>query len=669
MDDRFSLALAAHQRGDLHTAHELYNEIIRTESAHHQAIFYLGILHCQRQQQESGIALIKTAISLFPGSAHYHLGLAKVFIDCGDWRQAVSCCDRALSLENNLAEASFARGVALNLLGLRQEALQAYHDAIRNNPLHPGALNNLGLLCQGNGSLTEADSLFRRAIKAGRNFAEAHNNLGNLLKKTGKNSEALEQFRTAIAIRPDYAEAWSNMAGVYSAQGRQDEAYRCDQKAITLNPGHFQAHSNLLLSLHYQPNFTPEQIFANHKEWSAAHTADLPAPAPHANDRSRDRKLRLGYLSPDFRSHSVAFFIREILANHDHSRFEVFCYADVAREDEMTAGLKKFASTWQDVHGLPDERIASLVREDGIDILIDLAGHTAPSLMKVLARKPAPVQITYLGYPNTTGLSTVDYRLTDCIADPVGVTDHLHTEALIRLPEGFLCYSAPENSPPLTEPPVTKNGFITFGSFNAVAKINAVVVSTWAAIMNTVPASRLLLKSISLHDQDSRALLSEALARQGIEPGRLDLLATLPSRFDHLALYNEIDIALDTFPYNGTTTTCEALWMGVPTIALKGSSHVGLVGTSILSHVGLHDFIASTPEEYINLAGETCGRLDRLRELRAGMRDRLRKSPLMDGPGFTGKLENTYREIWRTWCDRQADVPQESCQETATAVL
>lgn len=653
MDDRFSLALAAHQRGDLNNAAELYNEIIRTESDHHQAIFYLGILHCQRQQQETGIELIKSAISLFPGSAHYHLGLAKVFIDCGDWRQAVSCCDRALSQENNLAEAYFAKGVALNLLGLRQEAQKAYRDAIRNNPLHPGALNNLGLLCQENGGLAEADDLFRRAIEAGRNFAEAHNNLGNLLKKTGNNSEALEQFRIALAIRPDYAEAWSNMAGAYSAQGRQDEAYRCDQQAITLNPGHFQAHSNLLLSLHYQPDFTPEQIFAKHKEWATTHTADLPAPAPHTNDRSRDRKLRLGYLSPDFRSHSVAFFIREILANHDHSRFEVFCYADVAREDEMTAGLKKFASTWQDVHGLPDERIAALVREDGIDILIDLAGHTAPRLMKVLARKPSPVQITYLGYPNTTGLSSVDYRLTDCIADPLSVTDHLHTETLIRLPKGFLCYTAPENSPPLSEPPVTRKGFITFGSFNAVAKINAAVVSTWAAIMKRVPASRLLLKSVSLHDQASRALISEAFARQGIEPGRLDLLATLPSRFDHLALYNEIDIALDTFPYNGTTTTCEALWMGVPTVVLKGRSHVGLVGASILSQVGLHDFIASTPEEYISLACKACARLDRLRELRAGMKNLLRSSPLMDGPGFTDKLESVYRQVWKARCDRQ----------------
>jgi predicted O-linked N-acetylglucosamine transferase (SPINDLY family) len=342
----------------------------------------------------------------------------------------------------------------------------------------------------------------------------------------------------------------------------------------------------------------------------------------------------------------VAHFIEPLLRHHDRAAVEVYCYAHVPRPDAFTEKLRGLADAWRDVTGLPENEIAEQLRADGIDILIDLAGHTAVELLPVFARRPVPVQGTYLGYANTSGLTTMDFRLTDALADPPGVTDALHTETLVRLPRGFLCYAPP---PEAAEPFVCK-GPLTFASFNYLAKATPEVVGLWARILKAVPGSRLILKSRPLSDPMAKERYLKLFEAHGIRADRLDLLGWIPAKDSHLVQYNRVHVALDPFPYNGTTTTCEALWMGVPVVTLAGRVHAARVGVSILSHVGFPELIARDHDEYVKIAAGLVQNTSRLAELRRTLRDRMRASPLLDGPGFARAVEGAYRERWRTWC-------------------
>ena len=345
----------------------------------------------------------------------------------------------------------------------------------------------------------------------------------------------------------------------------------------------------------------------------------------------------------------MAFFLEPILSTHDRVEFESVCYSDVKQPDAVTGRLRALAGEWRDIRGRSDDQVAELVRRDRIDILVDLAGHTAGNRLLVFARKPAPVQVTYLGYPNTTGLTSIDYRITDECADPTGAADRLHTEKLVRLKNGFLCYLPPEESPEVSPTPVLRNGTVTFGSFNQLPKLSNEVVRIWAATLSRVPGSRLLLKAHGFSNEETRSRFRERFAEHGITPDRLELRCDVPSTRSHLELYGEVDVALDPFPYNGTTTTCEALWMGVPVIAWAGPTHRARVGVSLLTGLGLAEWIAESRERYVELAVELAGDPARLDRIRHGLRDRMRQAPLMDGAGFTRGLEQAYREMWRSW--------------------
>ena len=353
--------------------------------------------------------------------------------------------------------------------------------------------------------------------------------------------------------------------------------------------------------------------------------------------------------SPDFCTHSVAFFIDPILAHHDRRHIEVTCYADVAVPDTTTTRLRTLADSWRNTCRLTDAQVAEMVRADGIDILVDLAGHTADNRLLVFARKPAPVQVTYLGYPNTTGLQTVDYRLTDAWADAEELPNG-YTEELVRLPHGFLRYAPPKEAPPVGRLPARETDYVTFGSFNNLPKVNPGVVARWSEILLAVPNSRLLLKTKSFNDEATQERYFGLFAQNGVGREHLDFIGHTPSSREHLALYNQVDIGLDPFPYNGTTTTCEALWMGVPVITLAGEVHAGRVGVSLLSSVGLTELIADTADQYISLAVELAGNVNRLSSLRANLRGRVAASPLCDGQTFTHALEAAYRSMWRRWC-------------------
>jgi predicted O-linked N-acetylglucosamine transferase (SPINDLY family) len=360
--------------------------------------------------------------------------------------------------------------------------------------------------------------------------------------------------------------------------------------------------------------------------------------------------LRIGYVSPDFRNHSVAYFIEPVIREHSPDNFDVICYSHSFVQDHVTESIKQSAGDWRDITRASDDVAYKLIREDGIDILIDLAGHTGNNRLPLFARKPAPVQISWIGYPATTGLSAIDYKIVDEYTDPSGITDQFYTERLLRLPDTFLCYLPDASIPAVGSLPALSSGYITFGSFNHFSKISPMVFSMWQDILRKIPTARLVIKTRSLSDPTVRDSVMKTFRNEGIAEERLELLSWSPSRREHLDLYNRIDIALDTFPYHGTTTTCEALSMGVPVVTLAGDTHCSRVGVSLLSNVGLPELIAYTPESYIEKAVTLANDLEKLQSLRVTLRDKMTLSPLSDAKRFTANLEKCYREIWKQWC-------------------
>ena len=481
-------------------------------------------------------------------------------------------------------------------------------------------------------------------------YAEAHNNLGNVLQKQNKLDEAVVNFQQALQLKPDYVEAYGNLGHALFIHGKLDKAVAHFRRALQIQPDCAKAHSNLLFALNRHPDTRPESIFAEHRRWGEVHSCMSSGSPLHENVPDADRHLRIGYVSPDLRRHSAAFFIEPILTHHDRSHFEVICYAEVAAPDVTTARLGALSDGWRSTCGMTDVQVADLVRADEIDILVDLAGHTANNRLLAFARKPAPVQVTY-GYASTTGLKTVDYRLTDAWVEAHEHVD-LYTEELVYLPHGFLCYAAPQEAPEVEILPAHKANYITFGSFNNLPKVNSQVVALWAQILLATPEARLILKSKPLNDEATRERYFALFEANGISRERVDLIGYAPSLREHLALYNQVDIGLDAFPYSGQTSTCEALWMGVPVVTLAGETYVSRAGVSLLARVGLTELIAHTPQRYVDVAVQLASDRDRLSSIRGSLRSQTADSPLCDGQAFTRALEDAYRTMWRRWCVR-----------------
>ena len=609
----------------------------------------LGNAYLKLGRLEEATACFHQALRLRPGVAEVHHNLGNTYMKLGRLEEAAASFQQALRLRPDFAEAHNNLGSVLLTQGRLEEAAASFQQALRLRPDFTEAHNNLGNMLLMQGQLEEGAECFRQAIRLKPDFVETHHNLGAVCLRLGRLEEAAASFRKVFTISPDYVEAYNNQANVLLAQGHLTEALATLRQAMQRLPGNDKLHSNLLLTLNYFPEQNAETMLREHQSWEMAHAFPLTTPPTHANSPDPARRLRIGYVSADFRTHSVAYFIEPLFAAHDRANVEVVCYADVAHSDATTKRLRNLADRWRDIVGLRDDAVAELIRSDGVDILVDLSGHTAGNRLKVFSHKPAPVQVTFLGYPNTTGLSTIDYRITDSIADPSG-QEVFSTEKLVRLPGCFLCYQPPADSPPISSLPASEKGYVTFGSFNNLAKINPKVVALWAKLLKTVPGSRLLLKNSSFTDPATRERYHSLFEEHGAPRELIDLLGhTLTSR-EHLALYHGMDIALDTFPYNGTTTTCEALWMGVPVITLVSTAHAGRVGASLLNAVGLTEWITAAPEQFIAIARDRASDLYGLAELRAGLRARLAASTLCDGGAFARKMEAAYREIWRSWC-------------------
>lgn len=499
----------------------------------------------------------------------------------------------------------------------------------------------------------EAIAALERLVELQPTSAKAHRDLGAAYIRADRFDDAVVSLQRALELRPRFADAFASLGDAFHLQGRVEEAINCYRQTLALRPSATSAHSNLLLNLNYQRKNDAQTLFAEHLKWAKAHASPLTAEIlRHENSPSAERQIRVGYVSGDFRRHAVGSFIEPILANRDPAAFHIICYSDVLRPDDATERLSAMADGWRDIRGLTDIDVCDMIRHDQIDILVDLAGHTASNRLCVFARKPAPVQITYLGYPNTTGLGTMDYRLTDTWADPLGQTEQFHTEQLYRLPRGFLCYQGPADAPVPSAPPIVKNGFVTFGCFNILAKLTPETLGLWAKIMTVLPNSRMVLKDRlgTFANPARRRYVQDIFAYHRIAADRLELLSKDSDRQKHMESYSKVDVMLDPFPYNGTTTTCEALWMGVPVITLAGTRHASRVGVSILKSAGLPEFVSPNIEGYARSAVLLARDVNRLVLLRRTLRQKITASSLCDAGKFTKYLGAAYREMWTYWC-------------------
>jgi len=640
----FQDALHLHRKGMIKDAMQIYRQIIDIRPQDSDTLHMMGIGAFQSNDIESAVDLLGRAVEISPDRADFKNDFGNVLKYTGQTDRAIQNYKEAIKIRPNYAIAFNNLGATMNDISKHHDAEQYLLRAIELKPDYAEAYYNCGITYKELGEIGKAIENYNHAISY--SYPKAYINLGVALMDIGNEVDAIKYFKQAIKILPNSTDAYNNLGNTLSNQGNPKKAVICYKKCLEINPNLHKARSNLLLTLHYTDTASPEEIFLEHKKWSDIHELPIQTRHPHNNDRAHDKKLRIGYISPDFRSHPVAHFIEPILASHDRTSFDVYCYCDVNSADHVTQRIKALPVIWRDICRMSDNAATDLILKDRIDILIDLAGHTANNRLMVFAQKPAPVQATYLGYPDTTGLISMDYRIVDFFTDPPGTTEHIHTEELSRMPHGFLCYSPPGNTPEPCPVPALESGHITFGCFNKRSKITDEAINTWSAILSSVPDSRLFLKFKNFLCHEEKSIIIELFSKNNISPGRIDILKPIKSLPEHIGMYSIIDIALDTFPYNGTTTTCEALWMGVPVITLTGRTHASRVGTSILKNIGLDDLIAGSNSDYINKALLLAKDIERLKYLRSSLRDIVRESPLMDKKTFTIHLENLYRKMW-----------------------
>ena len=679
------LGVVAGSIGQLDEAVALISQSLRVNPSNVSAINNLaGVLKDQARFPEA-IEFYEAAIAAAPSESYIHSNLGNALRDAGRLEEAATCHRRALALSPDSYAALSNLGSVLDAQGRLAEAVECFRRALQLNPDSHETHVNLGVTLKREGRLAEAEECLRRALdlqprsdvalanlgslmlQQGRveeafvtlELALSVNprsvvaliNMGNVLKDMGRFTAALECLEAAVQLAPRSHLAHNNLGTVLNELGRAAEAAECFRRTLALQPDYHWAHSNLLFTLQYLPGIDRADLFAEHRRYDEKYARALTDTAmPHRNAPDPNRRLRIGYVSGDLREHSVAFFIEPVLAAHDRAQFEVFCYANQVGNDTMTARLRALVPHWREVASLSDDALADRIRRDEIDILVDLSGHTARHRLLTFARKPAPIQVTMIGYMHTTGLSAMDYRITDVTLDPPGTSETFNTEELIRLPAGAATFRPPAACPPVNDLPALTSSGVTFGSFNNLAKVTPEVLATWAKILTALPGSRLLVVG-----RGGNAV-KPAMEAHGIAAERIETIDRQPLRH-FLALHHRVDLSLDTFPYNGGTTGLLAIWMGVPFITFDGGQTTGRAGGGLLRPIGLSQLIATDPEDYVEKAVQAASDLPRLAEWRRTLRDRI--APLLGGgEAYTCQLEAAFRDKWRTWCARQSPANQ-----------
>ena len=680
--EMFQRALRHHQAGRVAEAEAGYREVLAANPRHADSLNLLGVLAQQAGRYDLAVEHINQAIALQPESAAYRNNLGRALAALGRVDEAEAAMRAALRLKPDLAEAHNSLGNLLIDTGRRGEAEAHFRAAVQARPESPELHSNLGVLLTDLGRFPEAKDCLETALRLRPDYAEAHYNLGNVLKALGRLPAAEAAFRAALRLRPDLPEAHNNLGIVLQALGRADDAEACFRAALRLRPGYADAHNNLgivlkdlgrfseaegcfraalrlnpnfvsahsglIYILDFMPGVAPAAQQAERRKWYEQHARKFAGAIPaHANTRDPDRRLRIGYVSADFRNHSAAYSFGPILRRHDHAKFEVFCYSNVAPSDadEKTAEFQAAADCWRPVADLGDAALAAQILSDRIDVLVDLSGHTRGHRLLTFARKPAPVQISAWGHSTGTGLATMDYLFSDPVAVPPADRP-LFAETVIDLP-CLVVYEAPAYAPPV--PPAAAAGTVTFGCFNRLAKVSETALDVWARLLAAVPGSLLLLKDRRLDDRAVETALRARFAARGVAAERLLTLGS-SGHAEHLAAYSRIDIALDPIPHGGGISSLEALWMGVPVVTLMGTTMPGRITPSILTALDLRDWIAADEAGYIAIAAARAADRAGLERLRGSLRPRLAASPVGNAELYTRAVEAAYRDAWRRWC-------------------
>ena len=567
----------------------------------------------------------------------------------GRYQDVVERCENALAREPGQIDALNLLAAALLAQGKVQDGIRYLR---RASALAPSAKAHadLGSILATTGDFDGAIASYRAAVAQQPDLADARRTLAALLKVIAHYDDAEECCHAGLKQLPQNAALKHTLATVMFEQARVEEAITTMRESLALQPDNPAAHSELLRMLSYSDTQDPAQIYREHLAWAARHARALEdAAPPHSNSPDPVRRLRVGFVSPYIHKHAVTFFLESVIEHHDRTQLEIFLYADVARPDDYSDRLKTYGAHWRGTLSLDHAQLAQLVRDDAIDILVDLSGHTANNRLLAFARKPAPVQVNWLGFPSTTGMRSMDYRITDDFCDPPGMTEHLNSERLVRLPGIYMAWRPPDGIPVIATLPASKNGHITFGTFHSAFKITPAIVALWARILQRMPDSRLQVMAVSgvAAQRHIRKLFSNC----GVSEQQLVILPRLTFD-DYLAAYAGVDIALDTFPYHGATTTCFSLWMGLPVVVLEGTTHASRADVSMLSNVGLPQLIAKTGNDYVNIAVGLAQDLPQLADLRANLRGMMIRSPNADGRACARNLEQAFREMWGTWCKK-----------------
>lgn len=641
-------------KGQCDQAIGYYRQALALSADFPEAHYNLGrALHEQKAISEA-IAEYRQAVSLRPDMAEAHHNLGAALRQTGQLDEAVTALRHAVALRPEHAEAHALLGGILTDLGRNSEAIVALRKAISLGVQTPHVFNNLGLALKATGDFPGAIASFEKAIALGPELMEPYNNLGITFYPLGRLDESIAALRKAIQVR-DEPYIHSNLGNALRDAGQLDEAITAYRRAAAARD--FTAYGNLLVALYFHPDYDSKRLYDEHAAWARRYVQPLgPPPLNHDNDRNPDRtstssiesRLRVGYVSHRLGNRPIGRLLLPLLANHDRDAFEVYCYCDIATDDHVTRDLRSHVAVWRDTGKLSDERFVEMVRKDRIDILIDLTMHMAGSRLLAFARKPAPVQVTYLAYAGTTGVKAIDYRLTDALLDPPDRDDSVYFEKSVRLPRTYWCIAVPPEAPQLPQFPAGRSGPITFGCLNSYFKVTPQALRTWAELLREVPNSRLILHAAEgSHRQRAR----ELFASEQVDPERIGFVGFVPIEA-YFQQYQDIDIALDPFPYPGGTTTLDALWMGVPTVTLAGKTAHSRGGLSILTNVGLADLVATSPQQYVEIAARLAGDLPRLAELRATLRSQMQSSPLMDGKQFARDAEAAYRQMWKDWAGK-----------------
>jgi protein O-GlcNAc transferase len=644
-DAHYNLGVALKSVGLLEDAAASYRRALKIKPDYAEAHSNLGNVLKDLGRLDDAVASYRRALALKPDSADAHNNLGTILKDLGRLDDAVVSYRRAIEVKPDFADAHYNLGNALKDLGQLDDAVVSYRRAIEVKPDFADAYNNLGTALKDLGQLDAALASYRRLIELKPDFAEAHNNLGVALKDLGQLDAALASYRKALGLKPDYAEAHNNLGNVLKDFGQHEDALSSYRRALEIKPDLAEARSNLLFSLNYTANHVSSDCLAEARQYGRM--ADEKATSPFSSWQcvAKPELLRVGLLSGDLCNHPVSYALKSLLERLNFSRIELIAYSTGREVDDYTALIKPYFATWKQLYGLSDEAAARLIHTDGVHILLDLSGHTAHNRLPVFAWRPAPVQASWLGYFATTGIAEMDYLLTSEVAVPMAHRGQF-TENVWYLPDTWLCFAAPDADLPVVSLPALQNGYITFGCFQRLDKVGNDVLTVWAKILTALPEARLNIACRQLGDPVLAARFVERLLAHGIDPARVATHGPAKSREEYLTRYLEVDVMLDSFPYPGVTTTCEALWMGVPTLTLSGDTLLARQGAGVLTAAGLANWVATSLEDYVDKAIEVAGDLAKLAKLHAGLRQQVLASPLFDAPRFARNFEDA---LWGMW--------------------